>query len=102
MDSFIQVLSFGVSFLYGLLFYLLTRFNYFILEKKNNIIKFLVTLVFIIDIVILYVYLLYKINNGYFHIYFIIVVIIGFGIINKFYDKFKNTCKKYVKKIKKK
>ena len=102
MDSFIQVFSFGVSFLYGLLFYLLTRFNYFILEKKNNIIKFLVTLVFIIDIVILYVYLLYKINNGYFHIYFIIVVIIGFGIMNKFYKKIKNTCKKYVKKIKKK
>ena len=102
MNSYIQVLSFIISFIYGIIFYLLTRFNNYILENKHKVLRFIITLVFIVDVVILYVYLMYKVNNGYFHIYFIIVVIIGFVIMNKFYDKLQKACKKYVKKIKKK
>lgn len=102
MNSYIQVISFLISFLYGISFYLLTRFNNFILEGKRQFFKFLVTLVFIIDIVILYVYLMYKINSGNFHIYFCFVVVLGFILINKYYDNLKNICKKYVNVIKKK
>lgn len=98
MNSYIQVLSLVISFIYGILFYLLTRFNYYILDKKHNILKFIVTLVFIVDIVIFYVYLMYKINNGYFHIYFVVMVILGFMLMNKCYD----FCKDYVKKLIKK
>ena len=97
MNSFIQLLSFLVSFLYGMIFYLLSRFNYFILYNKNNIIKFIVTLVFIIDIVILYVYMMYKINNGYFHIYFVALVVLGFVLMYKCYNFFKNICLKKLK-----
>lgn len=100
MDSYIQVLSFLLSFFYGMLFYLLTRFNYYILEKKKVFLKFLVTLVFIIDIVILYVYLMYKINNGNFHIYFCIVLILGYILMNKMYERTKKLCKKCVNKLK--
>lgn len=102
MDSYVQVVSFLVSFLYGVIFYLLTRFNYFILENRKSLTKFIITLVFIVDIVILYVYIMYRINQGYFHIYFVITVILGFGIINTFYDKIKLFCQKCVKKFKKK
>ncbi len=102
MNSYIQLFSFLASFLYGMIFYLLSRFNCFILEKKNNISKFLVTLVFIIDIVILYVYMMYKINNGYFHIYFVILVILGFILMNKYYKIFKDICIRYVNKFKRK
>ena len=52
MNSYVQVLSFLVSFIYGIVFYLFARFNKFILSNKNNVIKLLVTLVFVIDIFI--------------------------------------------------
>ena len=94
MSSYIQIISFVVSFFYGIFFYLLTRFNRFMLSNKNNVIKFLVTLVFIIDIVILYIYLMYKINFGDIHPYFVSFVVIGFIIMSVLFEK----CKDYVKK----
>ena len=102
MNSYIQLISFLVSFLYGIFFYLLTRFNKYILVNRKLFFKFFITLIFIIDIVILYIYILYKINHGYFHLYFLITVIIGFLVTHVFYPKIKNMCKMYVKKIKKK
>lgn len=102
MDSYIQVLSFSFSLLYGILFYLLTKVNYYILNERKKLMQFVVTLVFIVDIVILYVYLMYRINNGNFHIYFIIFVILGFILMNILYDKLKLLCKNYVNKIKNK
>lgn len=102
MNSFVQIVSFGVSLIYGMSFYLLTKFNYFIVEKKNNFLKFIVTFVFIIDMVILYVYLMYKINNGYFHIYFIIVVVLGFILMANLFNRLKKLCQKCVNKIRKK
>ena len=60
MNSYVQVLSFLVSFIYGIVFYLFARFNKFILSNKNNVIKLLVTLVFVIDMVILYIYVCIK------------------------------------------
>ena len=100
MDSFIQLLSFLASFLYGIIFYLLTKFNYFILDNKKGIVKFIITLVFIIDIVILYIYVMYRINNGYFHIYFVILVILGFILMHKLYKYLQMLCKSCVNKIK--
>lgn len=100
MDSYIQVLSFVLSFAYGIVFYLLAKFNYFILDNKNAFIKFLVTFVFIIDVVVIYVYLMYRLNNGNFHIYFVGLVIIGFLFIANFYEKLKKLCKKCVNKLK--
>lgn len=102
MASNIQILSLLASFIYGVIFYLLTRFNYFIIESKKLLTKFMVTLVFIIDIVILYVYLMYKINNGYFHIYFVFMLILGYILMYKCYNSIKVFCKNSVKKIKKK
>lgn len=96
MNVNIQLLSFFVSFLYGLGFYLFTRFNKFMLSNKNNVVKFLVTFVFIIDVVILYIYFMYKINFGSIHPYFVLFVVLGFFVMAKYYNK----CKECVKKIK--
>lgn len=96
MSSYIQVISFIASFFYGIFFYFLTRFNRFMLSNKNNFIKFLVTLVFIIDIVILYIYLMYRINFGMIHPYFASFVVIGFIFMSILFEK----CKNCVKKIK--
>ena len=102
MTSYIQIISFLISFIYGIFFYLLSRFNKYILDNKNKLITLIITTIFIIDIVILYIYIIYKINHGCFHIYFLITVIIGFSLTNIYYYKLKNICKIYVKKILKK
>ena len=45
MNSYVQVISFLVSFIYGIVFYLFARFNKVMLSNKDNVIKFLITLV---------------------------------------------------------
>lgn len=91
MNSFIQLESFIVSFIYGIIFCLLSIFNKYILINKNILINFIITLIFIIDIVLLYIFIMYKINNGIIHPFFIITVLLGFITC------YKLKCKIYVK-----
>lgn len=98
MSSSIQVLSFVLSFFYGILFYLGAKFNNYITYNKNSIFKLIITSIFVLDFVILYVYLMYKINYGIIHPYFLITLILGFGVMSYFY---KRICKISVKLIKK-
>lgn len=100
MHSYIQILTFIFSFFYGIFFYLLTRFNNYILNGKKSIVKMLITLVFIIDIVILYIYLMFRINHGYFHIYFLVTLCLGFIIMLILYPIIISKCKINVKKLK--
>ncbi len=97
MNSYVQVLSFVVSFIYGLVFYLLSYVNKIMINNKNNVIKLLITLVFVIDMVILYIYIMYKINYGMIHPYFVAVVFIGYIVMMFTFDKcilcFKNILK---------
>lgn len=78
MNSYIQLISLVGSFIYGFVFYLLSRVNKYILNNKNNVIKLLVTMVFVIDMVFIYIFIMYKINFGVMHPYFIILLILGF------------------------
>lgn len=97
MDSTVQLFSFLTSFLYGALFYLLARFNKFILKNHKEIFKLFINIVFVIDMVILYIYIMFKINKGVIHIYFIIALILGFILMMSYFDKIKQFCKIHVK-----
>ena len=89
MTSNIQLLSLFVSFIYGILFYFLTKVNFLIINKLSNRIQFIITFIYTIDMVIIYSIIMYKINNGYLHIYFIAMVLIGFIITYLFkFDKY--------------
>lgn len=96
MSSLIQLISLGVSFFYGVFFYLVNKINELMIDKKNYFIKVLVTLVFIIDVVILYIYIMYKINNGIIHPYFIVLVVLGYVVMGINY-KYLKKCIKSVK-----
>lgn len=78
MNSYVQVISLLVSFIYGIVFYILSKFNKYIVSNKNNIVKLLVTTVYVVDMVIIYIFIMYKINFGNIHPYFIISLIFGF------------------------
>lgn len=84
MSLNIQIISLLYSFIFGIIFYFLVLLN-----KKylyNNKLSFIVCLLFVIDNVLLYFIILRYINNGIFHIYFFITIILGF-LLSYFIDK---------------
>lgn len=78
MSSFLQLKTFFISFIFGILFYFFTNINFNLIKNLKIIYQHILTFLYVMDVVIIYVILIYKINNGYFHIYFIFMVIIGF------------------------
>lgn len=104
MNSNLQLISFLVSFLFGLIFYFLTYINFKLIKDLKKIFQHLLTFIYVIDMTIIYIIIFYHLNKGYFHIYFIFTVfigfIIGFLINKKFGSVFKNKLKKLKSKNK--
>lgn len=80
MNSYTQLFLLIFSFFYGKFVYLGNRFNLFVIEKKNILIKSILSVLYVFNISLLYVVILYKINNGILNIYFIIAIILGYFI----------------------
>lgn len=80
MSSYVQLLCLIISFIYGFILYKLNCFNYKILKNKFIIFRIILYLFYILDLSILYIVILYKINKGILHIYFVIMIILGFII----------------------
>lgn len=98
MNSNLQLISFLVSFLFGLIFYFLTYINFKLIKDLKKLFQHLLTFIYVIDMTIIYIIIFYHLNKGYFHIYFIFTVfigfILGFLINKKFGSVFKNKLKK--------
>lgn len=93
MDYKIQIISFLCSFLYGNFFYLTSVFHYRLIFNRSSIIKYFITIVYTFDIALLYVLLMYKINYGVIHIYFVLILFLGFFVASVYSKKFKKICK---------
>ncbi len=100
MNYKIQLLSFLVSFLFGIFFYFTSLLNHKMIAKQNSILKYATTLLYIVVISLLYVLLMYKVNYGVIHIYFLIVLFLGFYCGWLYCQKFKKFCKVKKKKLK--
>lgn len=87
MSSSIQLLSFFISFVFGIFFNLLTILNFKIISNLKKYLQHIITFIYVMDIIIIYVIILYHINNGQFHIYFILMVIIGYVVGYLIYSK---------------
>ncbi len=102
MNSYTQLYIITLSFLFGMFFYIFAKYNLWIIKKLKPILKYIVTFIFIIDVVIIYIYIIYKINKGIFHIYFLLSIFLGFILMNKIYPKLTNRInilwKKFLKK----
>ena len=83
-----QLLSFAISFVYGIIFYYLTILNFKLISNSKKIIQHILTFIYVIDMVILYIIIFYHLNKGYFHIYFILMVMIGYIVGYILYKKF--------------
>lgn len=78
MHSYIQFVCLLVSFIYGIFLYYGNFLNTKIINNKNILFKFIISLLYIFNMSLLYVCFLYKINGGVLHIYFVLLIIIGY------------------------
>lgn len=106
MSLNIQIKTIVLSLLYGIFIYYLLFFNKKILYNKKLFIKIIGTLSIVILITLLYFLLLKNINNGYFHIYELLLIIMSYSLIalkhKKWYNFYgDNMSKKMPKKAKK-
>ena len=90
-----------ISFIYGVIFLIFSLLNYKLFGKFSLIFQFLITLLFSFDLGIIYLLVIYKINYGRFHIYYLIPTISGFYIAYKFKNRAVNFCKYFKNKRKK-
>ena len=85
MNSFLQLICLVFSFLYGLFLYFILDINNRICFKFNIFFIFIIGVLIINNLSLLYIFILYKLNKGVFNIYFLIFIVIGFGLkyVNK-------------------
>ena len=100
MNYKIQLISFLFSFIFGGFFYLTSKLNYRLIWKFSVLFRYLITIVYILDIALLYIMFMYRINNGIIHIYFLLMLFFGFFVTGIFSKKLKKICKTKGNKLK--
>jgi len=83
MNHILQLLSFLVSFLFGIIFSFISRYHYNMVFKLSKMPRYVLTVLFILDVSLAYILLLYYVNHGIVHIYFVVVTLIGYLFENK-------------------
>ena len=81
-----QIYTLLFSFVFGMIFGFLVRINYFFLNHSNRIIKVLFTISFVTLFTLIYFIILEKLNSGIIHIYYFIMLILGF-CLEQFIEK---------------
>ena len=81
-----QIYTLLFSFVFGIFFGFLVKINYFFLYNSNRIIKVLFTFAFVTLFTLIYFIILQKLNSGIIHIYYFIMLILGF-CLEQFIEK---------------
>lgn len=93
MENGVQLLSFFISFLYGIFFALVSRYHYKLVFSLKWVFRYILTFLFILDVSLFYILLLYYINQGVVHLYFLIITFLGYAFERYLFP----IVKKYVK-----
>lgn len=101
MNATIQLITLGISYLYGFLFYYLYKINGKLIKAKKRFYQSLITILFMYNIVLLYIIIIFNVNHGIFHPYFFIMIALGFYTSLKLTKKMlKNVkCRSFIEKI---
>lgn len=78
MDAKTQIIALIISFIYGIFFYITWKLNEWIIKNKKRRYRSIISILYMYVIVLLYIITIFKINNGKFHIYFFILLYLGF------------------------
>ena len=85
MNLKLQIYSFVFSFLFGIILSVFTNLNYGLLFNKNKKIKILGNFLFLFDFSLIYLLGIKLINNGILHIYFLLLLSLGFFLSYSFF-----------------
>ena len=96
MNSNLQLISFLVSFIFGIFFYLLTNLNFKLIKDLKKYIQHILTFLYVMDMIVIYIIIFYHLNKGYFHIYFILMVFVGYLVGFIIYKKILSKIKKFL------
>ena len=94
MDLYIQIKSFAISFLIGIIYSLLFNIFFNLLFTKYKLFNIVSSLILSMTVFGIYFYLLYIINNGIIHPYFLSIFFISFIIYSKIFVKLRVKLKK--------
>lgn len=100
MTAYKTLLILFINFIYGIVFFYLAILNYKFFFKDQALIKILMFMLFTIDNVFIYLVIIYKLNYGIFHIYYLFCFVGGFLLANYLKNKMLNLCKILTKKKK--
>ena len=78
MNIKLQIITLLFSFLYGIFFSFFLSLNYKFIYSDKKIFKTIISFLVVIISVLIYFIILKKINNGIFHVYEILCIILGF------------------------
>lgn len=78
MELRIQLLSLFVSFIFGIFLFFMVKLNYKYLFSNFNKKRIFFNFIFSLDFSLLYFLVLYYINDGILHLYFLLLIIFGF------------------------
>ena len=87
MELDVQIVSLGISLLYGMFFYILLEINARFLYSSSNFIKIVCSFLFVLFNSLLYFLILLFVNNGYVHGYFLICLGIGYILCKVIHKK---------------
>lgn len=100
MDNTIQIVSIIFSFVFGVLFSLITSFNYKFLFSKKKVFSTIFTSIYVLIMSLIYFLIIKKINDGVINIYFLSFICLGFIIGFIHFKKYVNRLKKCLKSVK--
>lgn len=83
----IQINSLIFSFAFGIFFSIFLNINHKIIFNSKKIIKLVGTILVVFSSVLLYFIILLNINNATFHLYEIIMIVLGFYLENILQNK---------------
>lgn len=82
MSASAQLLVLVVNFLFGVFFNYLSLLNYHVIRDETILVKLIILILFVLDATLVYLLVIYRINYGYFHIYYLITFTLGFASAN--------------------
>ena len=104
MNISTQIISILFSFFFGILFSIFTTINYKFLFHKEQFFKMIFTIIYVIDMALLYFLIIKKINNGIVNSYFLLFIGFGFLIgtlkLSKYINKLKYRLRKCLISVK--
>lgn len=98
MNLNLQIHTLLFSFFFGILFSLCLNFASKLIYHHKKIYQILFTLIFVVGSILIYFMGIQKINNGIFHPYEAVMIIIGFILENSLHKSLLAMIAKYKKK----